>query len=123
MKYLILIYDNPESRELWESLPAGERAAGVRAYAELNAALEEAGRSIAHEPLDRAAAAKQVAVRDGTTITTDGPFAESKEELAGFYVIDCPSIDEATAYAARIPEAEFGRVVVHPTIDLSELGL
>ncbi|MGH3360130.1 MAG: YciI family protein [Nocardioidaceae bacterium] len=123
MKYLILIYDNPESRAIWESLSVAERAEGVRGYVELNEALEASGESIASEALDRASEAKRVAVRDGRTITTDGPFAETKEELAGFYLVDCADMDRAVEYAARIPEAEFGRVEVHPTIDLSEIGL
>ncbi|UYM07660.1 YciI family protein [Solicola gregarius] len=123
MKYLILIYDNPASRDIWLSMPDDERVEGVRAYVALTADLEASGESIAHEALDRASAAKQVEVRDGRTIVTDGPFAEAKEELAGFYLVDCDDMDRAVAYAARIPEAEFGRVEVHPTIDLSDIGL
>ncbi|UPK75353.1 YciI family protein [Nocardioidaceae bacterium SCSIO 66511] len=123
MKYLILIYDNPESRAIWETLPADERTEGVRAYVELNADLEATGEVLASEPLDHASATKQVAVRDGRTVVTDGPFAEAKEELAGFYLIDCDGLDRAIECAARIPEAEFGRVEVRPTIDLSEIGL
>lgn len=123
MKYLILIYDNPESRAVWENLSVAERTEGVRGYAELNADLEASGESIAHEALGHGSESKRVAVRDGQTLTTDGPFAETKEELAGFYLVDCASMDRAVEHAARIPEAEFGRVEVHPTIDLSEIGL
>lgn len=123
MKYLILIYDNPQSRAVWEKLSVAERTEGVRGYAELDADLAASGESVTQAALGYASEAKQVAVRDGRTITTDGPFAEAKEELAGFYVVDCDSMDRAVEHAARIPEAEFGRVVVHPTVDLSDIGL
>ncbi len=71
------------------------------------------------EALADPALAKQVLVRDGQTVTSDGPFAEAKEHLAGIYLVDCESIDKAVEYAARIPEAQHFPVEVRPVMDLS----
>jgi hypothetical protein len=62
-------------------------------------------------------------VKDGRTITTDGPFAELKEHLAGFYLLDCESIERAVEIAARIPEAALGLVEVRPVMDISAPGI
>jgi hypothetical protein len=124
LKYLILIYDNPASREIWASLPDEQRKQGLQGYVELNAALEASGESIVHHALADANETKQVSVRDGRILTTDGPFAEVKEQLAGFYLVECDSIDRAIEHAAMIPEATgFGVVEVRPIQDLSALGI
>ena len=62
---------------------------------------------------------KRLQVRDGETMTTDGPFAEAKELLAGFYLIQCDTLERAIAHASRVPEAELGLVEVRPVMDLS----
>ncbi|MDX6291589.1 MAG: hypothetical protein QOH50_664 [Kribbellaceae bacterium] len=124
MKYLILIYDNPASREIWAGLPEEQRKQGLQGYVDLNAALEASGESIVHHALADANETKQVSVRDGRILTTDGPFAEVKEQLAGFYLVECDSIDRAIEHAAMIPEATgFGVVEVRPIQDLSALGI
>lgn len=119
MKYVILIYDNLASREIWAGLPAAQRAEGLGVYAALNDDLTASGELITTEALADPVMTKQVSVRDGRTTTTDGPFAEVKEFLAGFYLLECESIERAIEHAARIPEAEFGRVEVRPVQDLS----
>src|SRR5688500_16320345 len=87
MKYLLLIYQNPGSREIWESFSDAERAEGLQAYAALNEELAASGELIATEALADASQAKRVTVQEGQAITSDGPFAEVKEQLAGFYLV------------------------------------
>ena len=124
MRFLILIYDNPESRKVWESLTEEQQREGVQGYRELNAALDLAGQGVVHEALADADQTRQVTIRDGRIVITDGPFAEVKEQLAGFYLVDCETIDKAVEYAAMIPEATgFGIVEVRPIMDLSSLGI
>jgi hypothetical protein len=65
--------------------------------------------------------AKQVTLRDGVITATDGPFAEVKEHLAGFYLVECADIDEAIGIAARVPDAQFNHVEVRPVFDMSLL--
>jgi len=115
VKYLILIYGNPESREIWSKLSDEQRSQGWGAYAELTKAVDEAGELIATAPLAEPSEVKRITVTDGKTLTTDGPFAEVKEHLAGFYLLECESLERAVERAAQIPEAAFGLVEVHPT--------
>lgn len=123
MKYLILIYSNPTSRAVWEELSDAERLQFGRGHLALSEALAESGELIVSEGLADQSLAKRVAVREGTTMTTDGPFAEVKEHLAGFYLLECDSIDHAIACAARTPDAARGHVEVRPVLDLRGLEL
>lgn len=123
VKYLVLIYTNPQARKLWEQLPAAEKSAGLQIYAALNEELAASGEMIVSESLADPSLAKRVTVRDGEVTTTDGPFAEAKEHLAGFYLVECDSIDRATEIAARIPEAEVGELEVWPVRTLSGLEM
>ncbi|MQA77769.1 MAG: YciI family protein [Streptosporangiales bacterium] len=123
MRYLVLIYTNPDARQLWEQLPEAEKASGLRAYAALNEDLAASGEMIVSESLADPSLAKHLTVRDGEAMTTDGPFAEVKEQLAGFYLVECNSIDRATEIAARIPEAEAGVVEVRPVRTFSGLEM
>jgi hypothetical protein len=123
VKYLILIHSNSESRDTWENMSADQRAAGWRAYAALHQDLTESGELIVTEALADPSQAKSVAVQGGHTITSDGPFAEAKEHLAGFFLVDCASPERAVEVAARIPEATLGLVEVRPVADLSATGL
>ena len=118
MRYMLLIYDNPASRKLWETLPAAQRAEGLALYTALREDLAASGELIVSEALADPELTTQVAVRDGQTLTTDGPFAEVKEFLAGFFLIECDSLERAVEHAARVPEASFGRVEVRPVMDL-----
>lgn len=123
MKFVILIYSNPASREIWESFSETEQAEGYEYYAGLDEELADSGEMIVSEALADPSLAKRVAVREGQTITTDGPFAELKEQLAGFYLVDCDSTERAVEIAARIPEAGLGLVEVRPVLDLSATGM
>jgi hypothetical protein len=123
VKYVILIHSNPASRKIWEGFSEEERAEGYDYYAALDEELAASGEMIVSEALADPSLAKRVSVQGGRTITTDGPFAELKEHLAGFYLIDCESTERALEIAARIPEAELGLVEVRPVLDLSALGM
>jgi hypothetical protein len=123
VKYVILIYSNPRSRELWEQFPADERAEGLAAYAALTEDLAASGELIVTEALADPSLAKRVSVREGRTVTSDGPFAEAKELLAGFYLVECESPERAVEVAARVPEAELDLVEVRPVMDLSGFEL
>jgi hypothetical protein len=123
MKYLILIHSNPHSRARWETLSEEERDEFGRGHAALTKALRASGILVAAEGLPDLSAAKRVSVRDGQIIASDGPFAEVKEYLAGFYLIDCDSPREAIEHAARVPDAQFGDVEVRPVLDLSQYGM
>lgn len=122
MKYLILIYSNPASREIWEGFSDDQRAEGFRYYGALNEELAAAGELIVTEALADPSLTTRVSVRDGQVVTSDGPYAESKELLAGFYLLECESVARAVEIAARVPEAELGLVEVRPVrgLDLTE---
>ncbi|HEV8681292.1 MAG TPA: YciI family protein [Actinomycetota bacterium] len=123
MKYVILIHSNPASREIWEGFSDAQRAEGFRAYAALSEDLAASGEMIVSEALADPSLAKRVSVREGRTTSTDGPFAEVKEHLAGFFLIECESIERAIVIAARVPEAALGLVEVRPIMDLSGLEM
>jgi hypothetical protein len=123
VKYLILIYHNPDSRQVWESFSEEQRAEGLHAYAVLNEQLAASGELLASEALDEPSSAKQVALRDGQTVASDGPFAEAKEHLAGFYLVETPSMDRAIEIAGQIPEAALGMIEVRPILTYSGLEM
>ena len=114
MQYLLLIY-GPESDEQDFSEET------MKAYDAFWAHVTERGVLRAGEALHPAAAATTVRVRDGQTLTTDGPFAETKEILGGFYIVDVADLDEALGYAAMIPGAKTGSVEVRPIVDFDAM--
>lgn len=117
MKYLIMIYTNTSAREAWQALSDAEKKEGLDIYAELNAELVKSGEMIMSEALDLPDTGKRLVVRDRQTITSDGPFAEVKEHLAGFYLVDCVSMERALEIGARLPEVAAGLVEVRPVLD------
>jgi hypothetical protein len=121
VKYVILIYGNPESRKIWESFSGAERADGLRRYAELTESLAESGELIVSEALADPSLTRRV--RAAEDMVTDVPLAEAKEQLAGFFLVDCADAERAVAIAARVPEAAFGLVEVRPvmTYDMPDL--
>jgi hypothetical protein len=118
MKYVILIHSNPASRAIWEGLATAERSEALHRYATLNEELTASGELIVSEALADPALTKRVAMHEGQLMTTDGPFAEVKEQLAGFYLLECESIERAIEHAAKVPEASLGLVEVRPVMDL-----
>jgi hypothetical protein len=119
MRFLVLIYGNPESRAVWDSLTDEQKKEGMAGYEALHEALAQRNELVASESLDAPELTKQVLVRDGKPLTTDGPFAEVKEQLAGFYLLECDSMDRAVEIVAQIPEAPYSLVEVRPVRDLS----
>ena|SRR5665647_1167350 len=108
MKYLILIHQNRGAREQFASFPPEVQAAGMQAYYDLNAELTRTGEMVSAEALSDDSTATVVSLKSGTVVTSDGPFAESKEMLAGFYLVDVTSLDRAVEIAAQIPEVQAG---------------
>jgi hypothetical protein len=119
VQYLIMVHSNPTSLAHWKRLTDEEREQFARAHLALIDALFESGQLVASEGLAPIETAKQVTVRGGVISTTDGPFAEVKEHLAGFYLVECADVDEAIGIAARIPDATFNHVQVRPVLDRS----
>jgi hypothetical protein len=110
MRYLLLIY----GEEPADAVPEDLMKAELDAYDEFTRDIRERGIFEAGEALHPTSAATTVRVRDGKTLTTDGPFAETKEKLGGFYLVDARDLDEATELAARIPGATHGSIEVRP---------
>ena len=120
VKYMLLIYSNAES---WASLSAEQREGLSRAHESLSRELSEQGLLVSAAGLADPITTRTVQVRDDTTMTTDGPYAEAKEHLAGFYLVECDDIDQAIGYAARMPDAEYLAVEVRPVMDTSGLEM
>ena len=118
MKYLILIHQNRNARADFASFPAEVQAAGLAAYQKLNADLVASGEYVSAEALDADSTATVIRGGQGSYVQTDGPFAETKEALGGYYVIEAADLDEAIAIAKQVP-APLGGVEVRPIHDLS----
>jgi hypothetical protein len=123
VKYLVLIWSNPASRAIWEGFSDEQRAEGFRYYAALAEELAASGELIVSEALADASLTRRVSVREGQTLTSDGPFAEAKELLAGFFLLEVPSEERAVEIAARVPEAELDLVEVRPVLQLGGLEM
>ena len=111
MQYLALIYGDEES---WDTLGEDERTDVYRRYRELADDARARGIMIGGDELASTRDATTVRVREGQALVTDGPYAETKETLGGYFLFECASIDEAVEWAARIPTAEHGAVEVRP---------
>lgn len=114
MKYVILVYGNATTRQMWESMTEEQRMEGWRGHVAVREGLAASGELVISEALADPSLTKRVS----TTMTTDGPFAEVKEHLAGFYLVECENIDRAVEHAGRLPEAAFGLVEVRPVLDV-----
>lgn len=118
MRYLLLIY----TAELDEPVSPDEIEASHAEYDAYTAWIREKGYLEGGEALQPTTTATTVRVRDGRTVTTDGPFAETKEALGGYYLLECADLDEAIEAAARIPGARFGSVEVRPIWELPTMN-
>lgn len=127
MKYLLLIYSNPEN---WEhpmflrspeflAMSGEERDELTRQAEALHREITESGELVVGAALADPVNTKTVRVRDGVPATTDGPYLEAKEQLAGYFVVDCDSPERATEIAARFPDARFAAVEVRPIMEMS----
>jgi hypothetical protein len=111
MQYLLALYSQESS---WAQMTPEQQQRGVAAYAAYTEALKSAGAHISSNRLQSAATATTFRTADGKTQVLDGPFAESKEQLAGYYLIDVPDIDAAMLWAGRCPTVQHGIVEVRP---------
>ena len=115
MQYLLLIFDD---ERVWGEMSEDERNRLYAEYGTFTNELREAGALVTADQLQPSTTATIVRVRDGETLITDGPFAETKEYLGGFYLVECGSIDEAIELAAKIPAARNGGAIeVRPVVE------
>jgi hypothetical protein len=119
MRYLLTLYGDESLRD---SATPDESKRVMDAYTALTNEWREKGVMLSGEGLDPSSTATTVRVRGGERLITDGPYAESKEQLGGFYLVDCGSLDEAIDLAARIPIAQSGSVEVRPVMDYEAVG-
>jgi len=117
MKYLCTIYGEESQWSNATPEQMGEVMAAYNAFGE-----EAAGVILGGEGLEPTSAATTVRVRDGERLLSDGPFAETKEQLGGFYLLECGSLDEAIDWAAKIPGAASGSVEVRPVMNYDAVG-
>jgi hypothetical protein len=115
MQYLLLIYD---SEAQMARMTKSDMGALMGDYRNFTQSIIQSGNYKGGNPLQPTATATTVRVRDGKTLTTDGPFAETREQLGGYYLVDAKDLDEAIAMAARIPSAKLGSIEVRPILEL-----
>ena len=119
MKYLLLIYDEETQ---WTTLSEEEQGKLFEEYMEFSQGIHRTGHYLGGEALQPVATATTIRVRNGKTLTTDGPFAETHEQLGGYYLIEAKDLDEASAIAARIPSARFGSIEIRPIMPTPPIG-
>ena len=115
MKYMLLVYLDENA------MNEAERADCYVKSAELAREIDSRGQFLGASPLHPTATATSVRVRDGRKIVTDGPFAETREQLGGYYLIEGKNLDEAIRIAERIPGARWGTVEIRPVMEISGL--
>jgi hypothetical protein len=114
MRYMLLIYD-PEAD--WAALSEKDRGKMFQEYSAFTEGIRKSGHYVAGDPLQPTSTATTVRVRSGKPVTTDGPFAETREQLGGYYIIQARDLDEATGIAARVPSARMGSIEVRPIME------
>ena len=113
MQYLLLIYEN---EQIGAKMSKAEGDKFMQEYFAFTNHIKEKKNYLSGEALQPTSTATTVRVRDGKAVTTDGPFAETREQLGGFYMIEAKDLDEARAIAARIPSARHGSIEVRPVV-------
>jgi hypothetical protein len=114
MKYMLLIYDE---EQVWGKLSEAERQQIMGEYREFSGQIRSGGHYVAGSQLHPASSATSVRVRNGKRLLTDGPFAETREQLGGYYLVEARDLDDAIAIAARIPSARLGTIEVRPVVE------
>ena len=115
MQYMLLIYGDEQG---WGSMSDEERNAVYGDYLAFTTAIRESGAFVDGAPLQPTSTATCVQVRSGEQLVTDGPFAETKEQLGGFYLVEAENVDAAIEIAARIPGARYGTIEVRPVLPI-----
>ena len=113
MKYLCLIYDDEKK---WDQMAKAEAESMMGEYFQFTGDIKKSGHYVAGEALQLTQTATTVRIRQGKVSTTDGPFAETKEQLGGFYLIDARDLNDAIQVASRIPSARTGSIEVRPVV-------
>jgi len=114
MKYMLLIYHDEQS---WDAITESERQQIYADYRKLREELLKSSQFVTGSELQPISTATSVRVRDGKELVTDGPFAETHEQLGGYFLIEAENLDEATSIAARIPSAKTGTIEVRPLFE------
>jgi hypothetical protein len=117
VRYMLLIYTNEASEPQQGSQ---EYTQYFQDYGTFTEEVNKAGAFLAGDALMPVSTATTVRVREGKALTTDGPFAETKEQLGGFYMLNCKDVDEALAWAAKIPGAKYGSIEVRPVMEFDQ---
>ena len=117
MKYLCLIY---EDEKLWQGLPKTDAEKVYGEYFAFTDGIKQSGHYIGGNPLQPTNTATTVRVRNGKVSTTDGPFAETKEQLGGYYLVEAKDLNDAIHVAARIPGARMGSIEVRPIMEVPQ---
>jgi len=115
VQYMLLIYDDEQK---WAQMDEGQRGQIFQAYGAYTEDMRGKGVFVAGDALQPTSTATTVRDRSGERLVTDGPFAETKEQLGGYYVIEVESLDEALDWAARIPSAKLGSIEVRPVLQV-----
>jgi hypothetical protein len=116
MQYMLLIYEN---EQIGAKMSKAEGDKFMQEYFAFTNDIKDKKNFVAGEALQPVSTATTVRVRDGKTVTTDGPFAETREQLGGFYLVEAKDLDEARSIAARIPSARHGSIEVRPVVKFS----
>ncbi|PYT67927.1 MAG: hypothetical protein DMG39_22640 [Acidobacteria bacterium] len=114
MKYMLLIYDDTR---VWEKFSEAEKQKGMDLYMKFTQEVKSGGHYVASSQLQPASVATTVRTREGKRLVTDGPYAETREQLGGYYMIEANNLDEAIAIAERVPSAQWGAVEVRPIVE------
>jgi hypothetical protein len=121
---MLLIWSNPQN---WDALSPAERLAlaegGAAEHAALDEALLRSGELVVSAGLADPVTARMIRIRDGVVTSTDGPYAEAKEHLVGYYMVDCENLDRAAEIATRIPDARWDRVEIRAALDTAGLEM
>jgi hypothetical protein len=115
MKYMLLIHDDEKG---WGNVSEAERQRIYGEYGQFTQQIIEAGQFVAGSELQPTTTATSVRVREGKRLVTDGPFAETREQLGGYYLVEAKDLDEAIGIAARIPSARTGTIEVRPVVEM-----
>jgi hypothetical protein len=115
MKYLLLIHDEEKA---WDKMADDEKKAIYAEYGQFSEQIHASGNMITGAQLQPTSTATSVRMRDGKRLVTDGPFAETREQLGGYYLIEAGDLDEAIGIASRIPSAKIGTIEVRPLMPM-----
>jgi hypothetical protein len=115
MRYMLLIYEREAD---WAAMSQDEKGKVFGEYMAFTADIKRTGHYVSGAPLQPTATATTVRVKDGRAVSTDGPFAETREQLGGYYLVDAKDLDEAIGIAGRIPGARLGSIEVRPVLEV-----